>query len=106
MMSKSGMASRSAQILHWGGVREIFAEKFFRAFVGQIRNRDDFDFRMLFQRRQMSRAHDAARSYNSDPQFMVIFWRHASHAIYRSSGIDGLLRETNLTAARILRSRF
>jgi large subunit ribosomal protein L28 len=36
---------------------------------------------MVFERRQMSCANDAARSDNPDPQFMIIFWRHVSNAI-------------------------
>ncbi len=60
-------------------MRHIFLAKFLGAFVGRIRDGNDFNFGMPFKRRQMPGANNIARSHNSDPQFVIIFLRHVSN---------------------------
>ena len=67
-------------VADWRSMREMFATKFFRAFVGRIRDADNLDFGMLFERRQMAGANNIARAHNPDPQFVIILLRHGSIA--------------------------
>src|SRR5215469_1840383 len=79
------------------GMRDIFAAKFLRAFVGRIRDGDNLDLRVPLEHRQMAGTNNIASSYHPDSQFVVILLRHASKGDYESCETGSLLRELNLT---------
>jgi hypothetical protein len=85
-------------------MRDIFLTKFLGAFVGRIRDGNNFDFGMFLEGRQMPGANDAARSDNSDPQFVIIFVRHASNPMGVDLANGCLFREIRLTIPRVARS--
>jgi hypothetical protein len=58
----------------------IFLAKFFRAFVGRVADRDDLNFRMALERRQMAPPHYFPRPNNSEPQFIIL----VSHDVERA----------------------
>ena len=60
-------------ILYRCRLRQFFAAKILRAFVGQIRDGDNLDLRMFLESRQMAGPNNVARSDNADPQFVIIF---------------------------------
>ena len=71
--SMSGVATNSAQSRIGTRRQRILAAEAFRALVCGVRNCDNFHVGVVFESRQMASTNDVAGSYDSDPQFVIIF---------------------------------